>query len=199
MFYTSALCLQSCLLEMTQHQVCDPSVFVPIDLLTWHIPIGRRSCSTLLLQLSWPSYTMGVLHLRDSILRILRCVLCHVVPSRHRSNSISMRERSVWHVFQTFRYRLWSMIATVDLAAFGEVAGWIGRLWSSYDPNLKKPFMIQSVTSFVSFRQCPDRAPRQDRLTCHRSHSIHSRYLHNLLPPHAAHGSAVYSSSITMV
>ncbi|KDQ16636.1 hypothetical protein BOTBODRAFT_236739 [Botryobasidium botryosum FD-172 SS1] len=54
------------------------------------------------------------------------------------------------HLFQAFRSRKWWLIPTLVMCAIGEVAGWSGRLWSSQNPPLKTPFVIQTTTTIVA-------------------------------------------------
>lgn len=49
----------------------------------------------------------------------------------------------VIHIGQMFRYRLWWLLPTAVLAGTAEVIGWSGRLWSSKNPFLQTPFLIQ--------------------------------------------------------
>ena len=72
--------------------------------------------------------------------------------SRHCGHQSSPTSLAVWHCYQTLRYRLWFAIPTIDVAAFGEVIGWVGRLWSSNDATLKTPFMIQCASSLSARR-----------------------------------------------
>ncbi|KAF8919306.1 hypothetical protein CPB85DRAFT_1249128 [Mucidula mucida] len=49
----------------------------------------------------------------------------------------------VVHLRQGVHARMWWTIPTVLLAGWLEVLGWSGRLWSSFSPSLRDPFMIQ--------------------------------------------------------
>lgn len=49
----------------------------------------------------------------------------------------------VIHLGQAIRFRLWWLLPTVVLAGLTEVIGWSGRLWSSQNPTLLTPFLMQ--------------------------------------------------------
>ncbi|KAF7378343.1 RTA1-domain-containing protein [Mycena sanguinolenta] len=57
---------------------------------------------------------------------------------------------TILHVGQALRYRMWWLLPTVCLCGLGEAIGWAGRLWSSFKPDLHKPFMIQIISLVVS-------------------------------------------------
>jgi len=54
------------------------------------------------------------------------------------------------HIGQMFRYRLWWLLPTAVLAGTAEVIGWSGRLWSSKNPFLQTPFLIQISTTIIA-------------------------------------------------
>ncbi|KAH9961118.1 RTA1-like protein, partial [Russula dissimulans] len=54
------------------------------------------------------------------------------------------------HTVQAFYFRLWWLFPTAVLSGFLEVAGWSCRLWSSQNPYLEKPFIIQAVTLVIA-------------------------------------------------
>lgn len=53
----------------------------------------------------------------------------------------------VLHFIQAIKFRFWWAFPTIILAGAGEVAGWIGRYWSSRTPlgNGNAPFSLQYV------------------------------------------------------
>ena len=53
----------------------------------------------------------------------------------------------VIHVVQAIRFHLWWLFPTAVLCGLLEVIGWSGRLWSSTNPLLRKPFIMQYVLS----------------------------------------------------
>ncbi|KAK0462876.1 RTA1 like protein-domain-containing protein [Desarmillaria tabescens] len=53
------------------------------------------------------------------------------------------------HTVQSLHYRLWWPFPTIILAGTLEVLGWSGRLWSSFSPTLRTPYMIQIVTTII--------------------------------------------------
>jgi hypothetical protein len=53
----------------------------------------------------------------------------------------------VIHVVQAIRFRLWWLFPTAVLCGLLEVIGWSGRLWSSKNPFLREPFIMQCVLS----------------------------------------------------
>ncbi|KAF9461865.1 RTA1 like protein-domain-containing protein [Collybia nuda] len=54
------------------------------------------------------------------------------------------------HVGQAIRYRMWWLFPTVCIAGAGEVAGWAGRLWSSYSVLNRDAFMLQITTTILA-------------------------------------------------
>lgn len=52
---------------------------------------------------------------------------------------------AVLHLGQAIYTRLWFMLPTAVLANFAEVLGWSARLWSSKNPPLLDPFLMQCV------------------------------------------------------
>ncbi|PIL22831.1 transporter [Ganoderma sinense ZZ0214-1] len=54
------------------------------------------------------------------------------------------------HFGQAIRYRAWWLLPTVVLAGIGESIGWGGRLWSSFQPLARNPYMIQIVCTIVA-------------------------------------------------
>ncbi|KAK0201184.1 RTA1 like protein-domain-containing protein [Desarmillaria ectypa] len=53
------------------------------------------------------------------------------------------------HTVQSLHYRIWWPFPTIILAGILEVLGWSGRLWSSFSPTLRTPYMIQIVTTIL--------------------------------------------------
>lgn len=49
----------------------------------------------------------------------------------------------VLHLGQSIRYRMWWLLPTAILAGIAEVIGWSARLWSSQNPSLRTPFLMQ--------------------------------------------------------
>ncbi|KAI0815000.1 RTA1 like protein-domain-containing protein [Irpex lacteus] len=54
------------------------------------------------------------------------------------------------HTIEALRYRLWWLIPTAFLAGAGEVLGWAGRLWSTYNLPDQTPFMMQIVCTIIA-------------------------------------------------
>ncbi|KZP31384.1 RTA1-like protein [Athelia psychrophila] len=54
------------------------------------------------------------------------------------------------HAGQMVRYRMWWLIPTVLLAGVAEIIGWSARLWSSQNPVLKMPYVIQITTTIIA-------------------------------------------------
>ncbi|KAI0093552.1 RTA1-domain-containing protein [Irpex rosettiformis] len=54
------------------------------------------------------------------------------------------------HLGQALYTRLWFLLPTVVLAISGEILGWIARLWSSRNPNLINPFLMQISTTIIA-------------------------------------------------
>ena len=49
------------------------------------------------------------------------------------------------HIAQAVRYRLWWLFPTAVISGIIELIGWSGRLWSSQNPLLRTPFLMQYV------------------------------------------------------
>jgi hypothetical protein len=49
----------------------------------------------------------------------------------------------VFHVVQAIRARLWWLFPSAVFCGVLELVGWSGRLWSSHNPFLQTPFIIQ--------------------------------------------------------
>ncbi|GJE86154.1 RTA1 domain-containing protein [Phanerochaete sordida] len=54
------------------------------------------------------------------------------------------------HLVEAIYTRLWFMIPTAVLACITEVIGWSGRLWSSKNPSLLDPFLMQISTTIIA-------------------------------------------------
>ncbi|KIM41149.1 hypothetical protein M413DRAFT_72715, partial [Hebeloma cylindrosporum] len=54
------------------------------------------------------------------------------------------------HAFQAIRYRLWWLLPSACLCGTMELAGWSGRLWSTYDPLAMLPFQIQISATMLA-------------------------------------------------
>ncbi|KAI9451626.1 RTA1-like protein [Lactarius psammicola] len=55
-----------------------------------------------------------------------------------------------FHTVQALYFRFWWLIPTAILCGFLELTGWSGRLWSSQNPFLDKPFIMQAVTLVIA-------------------------------------------------
>ncbi|KAG7442719.1 RTA1-domain-containing protein [Guyanagaster necrorhizus] len=53
------------------------------------------------------------------------------------------------HTVQSLHYRMWWPFPTIILAGVLETLGWSARLWSSFSPTLRNPYMIQIVTTIL--------------------------------------------------
>ncbi|KAH9977067.1 RTA1 like protein-domain-containing protein [Lactifluus volemus] len=54
------------------------------------------------------------------------------------------------HTIQALRSRLWWLIPSVIFCGFLEVIGWSSRLWSSQNPSIFRPFVIQAITLVIA-------------------------------------------------
>ncbi|KAH9057688.1 RTA1-domain-containing protein [Lactarius vividus] len=54
------------------------------------------------------------------------------------------------HTVQAFYSRFWWLIPSAILCGFLELTGWSGRLWSSQNPFLDKPYIMQAVTLIIA-------------------------------------------------
>ncbi|KII86464.1 hypothetical protein PLICRDRAFT_177999 [Plicaturopsis crispa FD-325 SS-3] len=57
---------------------------------------------------------------------------------------------TIVHLGQMLRYRIWWLLPTAVLAGVAEVIGWSGRLWSSRNPDLMIPYIIQITTTIIA-------------------------------------------------
>lgn len=57
---------------------------------------------------------------------------------------------TIFHTVQAFHSRLWWLIPTAILCGFLELTGWSGRLWSSQNPFLNIPYIMQAVTLIIA-------------------------------------------------
>ncbi|KAJ7121656.1 RTA1 like protein-domain-containing protein [Mycena epipterygia] len=57
---------------------------------------------------------------------------------------------TVLHIGQAFYFRMWWLLPTACLCGIGELVGWSGRLWSSFDATLDDPYMMQITTTIIS-------------------------------------------------
>ncbi|THH26450.1 hypothetical protein EUX98_g7737 [Antrodiella citrinella] len=57
---------------------------------------------------------------------------------------------TVLHIGQAWYSRLWFLLPTVCVAGLTEIIGWGGRLWSSKNPDLLDPFLMQIVTTIIA-------------------------------------------------
>ncbi|KAG8903867.1 hypothetical protein FRB99_002636 [Tulasnella sp. 403] len=57
---------------------------------------------------------------------------------------------TIVHAGQAFHYRLWWLFPTMVACGFGEILGWSGRLWSSLNPWLRNPFLIQICCTIIA-------------------------------------------------
>ncbi|KAH9057048.1 RTA1-domain-containing protein [Lactarius deliciosus] len=55
-----------------------------------------------------------------------------------------------FHTVQAFYSRLWWLIPSAIFCGFLELTGWSGRLWSSQNPFLDKPYIMQAVTLIIA-------------------------------------------------
>ncbi|EKM48004.1 uncharacterized protein PHACADRAFT_266599 [Phanerochaete carnosa HHB-10118-sp] len=56
----------------------------------------------------------------------------------------------ILHLIEAIHTRLWFMIPTAVLANIAEVIGWSARLWSSKNPPLIDPFLMQISTTIIA-------------------------------------------------
>ncbi|KAJ6566941.1 RTA1 like protein-domain-containing protein [Mycena capillaripes] len=56
----------------------------------------------------------------------------------------------ILHISQAIYYRMWWILPTACLCGIGELVGWSGRLWSSFSPSLKTPFLMQLVLTVLA-------------------------------------------------
>ncbi|KAF9457833.1 RTA1 like protein-domain-containing protein [Collybia nuda] len=56
----------------------------------------------------------------------------------------------VIHIWQAARSRLWWLFPTIGIAGALEVAGWSGRLWSSFTPSSFDAFMLQICATILA-------------------------------------------------
>jgi len=54
------------------------------------------------------------------------------------------------HLGQAIRSRLWWLLPTAFICGIGETIGWAARLWSSKNPYLLTPFLMQISTTIIA-------------------------------------------------
>ncbi|KAK7694697.1 hypothetical protein QCA50_001885 [Cerrena zonata] len=54
------------------------------------------------------------------------------------------------HFGQAIRYKLWFLLPTIVIAGIAEIIGWSARLWSSKNPPLLDPFLMQITTTIIA-------------------------------------------------
>ncbi len=84
-----------------------------------------------------------------SLLSLLSADVSHHSGAPHSDRADPQRV-IVIHLTQAIYTRLWFMIPTAVLANIAEVLGWSARLWSSKNPPLLNPFLMQYVHSLVT-------------------------------------------------
>ncbi|PIL31920.1 transporter [Ganoderma sinense ZZ0214-1] len=52
---------------------------------------------------------------------------------------------TLFHLFQAIRSRAWWLFPTLVIAGAAEVVGWVARAKSSYDPNIRMAYIIQTT------------------------------------------------------
>ncbi|KAJ7732672.1 RTA1-domain-containing protein [Mycena metata] len=57
---------------------------------------------------------------------------------------------TILHIAQATYYKMWWLFPTACLCGVGELVGWSGRLWSSFNPDLADPYMMQITTTIIS-------------------------------------------------
>ncbi|KAF7367020.1 hypothetical protein MSAN_00961200 [Mycena sanguinolenta] len=57
---------------------------------------------------------------------------------------------TVLHAAQATYFRMWWLFPTAVLCGLGELAGWVGRLWSSQNPEANTPFIIQICCTIIA-------------------------------------------------
>ncbi|KAJ6483626.1 RTA1-domain-containing protein [Mycena vitilis] len=57
---------------------------------------------------------------------------------------------TLMHAAQATYCRMWWLLPTACLCGVGELLGWSGRLWSSFNPALDDPYMMQITATIIS-------------------------------------------------
>ena len=74
--------------------------------------------------------------------------------------NVMMIHVPVIHLGQSIHYRMWWLLPTAVLAGVGEVLGWSARLWSSHNPLLNTPFLMQWEYCNLSSLGCLINSPQ---------------------------------------
>ncbi|CCA77844.1 related to integral membrane transporter or flippase that may transport LCBs from the cytoplasmic side toward the extracytoplasmic side of the membrane [Serendipita indica DSM 11827] len=53
------------------------------------------------------------------------------------------------HIGQAVKFRIWWLFPTIILGTLSEVIGWGGRLWSSSEPRMLNPYLMQITTTIL--------------------------------------------------
>lgn len=54
------------------------------------------------------------------------------------------------HTAEAIKWRTWYMLPTMVMGCLGECVGWSGRLWSSQNPPLMDPYLMQITCTIIS-------------------------------------------------
>ncbi|KAI0040112.1 RTA1-domain-containing protein, partial [Auriscalpium vulgare] len=57
---------------------------------------------------------------------------------------------TILHLGQVIRWRIWWLLPTAVLCGLLEIAGWSGRLWSSFNVDSQSAFTMQIVTTIIA-------------------------------------------------
>ena len=84
-------------------------------------------------------------------------------------------------LISALRFRLWWLVPTAVLAGVGEIIGWSGRLWSSFDILTGTPFLMQYVYHMPETRrQFTYTLTAQRCYVYHCADTVSRRYLYHL-------------------
>lgn len=83
----------------------------------------------------------------------------------------------VVHAVQAIQFRLWLLLPTAVVCGILEIIGWGGRLWSSQNPYLRTPFLMQCVLIVAAWLYRRSYTDHEDetgfrRLSWHRPTSL---------------------------
>jgi len=84
-----------------------------------------------------PSFEAGILFV------VLFSVVTGTLSFLYLSDRYLMRRQTAAHLVQALRSRVWFLLPTVVTGGFGEIAGWVGRLWGNQNPTSMKPYIMQ--------------------------------------------------------
>jgi len=110
-----------------------------------HSPLSRGDCGSIIIPLH--SFKNCCIYYAWSVWSIYLYVPWDLTTCGILNTN---RNCVVIHFGLAIRHRLFWIFPTICLCGIGEVIGWSGRLWSSYNPLKSTPFQIQITCTIIA-------------------------------------------------